>query len=214
MEPFISPDGNYLFFNNSNSLPTDQSVLRDAHRRRHVPIPGRDCRCQRGPDAQRGPLDGHQQHFLFRLDQELLADSFHDLLGYIFQRQPLERRDCAGSFEREIRRHEFRPMHQSRRQHVVLRGRRLHRWAAVRSAATIAIAKRNGNQFTRLKNSAKIMRKINTHDLNYAPDVSKSGLEFFWTRIPIRGSQPKPPPVIYTATRSSRHEPFRQAAKD
>ncbi len=32
MEPFISPDGNYLFFNNSNSLPPDQSVLRDGSR--------------------------------------------------------------------------------------------------------------------------------------------------------------------------------------
>ena len=29
----------------------------------------------------------------------------------------------------------------------------------------------------------QIMRKINTHGLNYAPDVSKSGLEFFFTRI-------------------------------
>jgi hypothetical protein len=75
-------------------------------------------------------------------------------------------------------------------------------------AASIAIAKRHGDHFVRLKNSAEIMRKINTHDLNYAPDVSKSGLEFFFTRIPIQGSQPKPPPLIYTATRSSTLKPF------
>jgi hypothetical protein len=80
--------------------------------------------------------------------------------------------------------------------------------ASVPAAATIAIAKRHGDHFVRLKNSAEIMRKINTHDLNYAPDVSKSGLEFFFTRIPIQGSQPKPPPVIYTATRSKTSKPF------
>jgi hypothetical protein len=79
---------------------------------------------------------------------------------------------------------------------------------SVPKAASIAIARRDGNNFVRLKNSAKLMRKINTHDLNYAPDVSKSGLEFFFTRIPIQNSQPKPPPVIYTATRSSTSKPF------
>ena len=81
------------------------------------------------------------------------------------------------------------------------------------AAASIAIARRNGDHFMRLKNSAKIMRKINTHDLNYAPDVSKSGLEFFFTRIPIQNSQPKPPPIIYTATRSSTSKPFGEPRK-
>ena len=56
------------------------------------------------------------------------------------------------------------------------------------------------------------MRKINTHGLNYAPDVSKSGLEFFFTRIPI-GFKPKPPPVIYTATRSKVTKPFGKPRK-
>ena len=81
---------------------------------------------------------------------------------------------------------------------------------SVPQKASIAIAKRQGDKFVRLKNSAEIMRKINTHDLNYAPDISKSGLEFFFTRIPIQDSQPKPPPVIYTATRSSVKKPFGQ----
>ena len=82
-----------------------------------------------------------------------------------------------------------------------------------RNSASIAIAKRDGDQFVRLKNSAEIMRKINTHDLNYAPDISKSGLEFFFTRIDIDNSQPKPPPVIYTATRSSVGKPFGKPQK-
>ncbi len=57
------------------------------------------------------------------------------------------------------------------------------------------------------------MRKINTPDLNYAPDVSKSGLEFFFTRIDLVGSLPKPPPVIYTATRCKQSQPFGKPRK-
>jgi hypothetical protein len=78
--------------------------------------------------------------------------------------------------------------------------------------ASIAIAKRLvGDHFMRLKNSAKIMQTINTHGLNYAPDISKSGLEFFFTRIP--GQPPMPPPVIYTATRASTSRPFGKPRK-
>jgi hypothetical protein len=73
--------------------------------------------------------------------------------------------------------------------------------------ASIAIATRDGDQFTRLKNSASIMRKINTHGLNYAPDISASGLEFFFTRFD--GTMP----AIYTATRTKISKPFGQPRK-
>lgn len=48
-------------------------------------------------------------------------------------------------------------------------------------SAEIAIAKRKGNRFARLAKSRTIMRKINNKDLNYAPCPTASGLEFFWT---------------------------------
>jgi hypothetical protein len=71
--------------------------------------------------------------------------------------------------------------------------------------ASIEIATRDGDHFVRLANSADIMHKINTGGLNYAPDISKSGLEFFFTRV---ASINQPPPAIYTATRASTSEPF------
>jgi WD40 repeat protein len=74
-------------------------------------------------------------------------------------------------------------------------------------SASIAIATRNGGNFVRLKDSAKIMRKINTHGWNYAPDISKSGLEFFFTRFD--GTLP----AIYTATRASTSKPFGKPVK-
>jgi Tol biopolymer transport system component len=82
---------------------------------------------------------------------------------------------------------------------------------SVPQKASIAIARRVGDHFVRLKNSAKIMQKINTGGLNYAPDISKSGLEFFFTRIPSPPTTP--PPVIYTATRASTSQPFGKPRK-
>jgi Tol biopolymer transport system component len=69
--------------------------------------------------------------------------------------------------------------------------------------ASIAIAKRDGDQFKRLKDSADIMHEINKDGWNYAPDISKSGLEFFFTRFTGTGT-----PEIYTATRAKVSKPF------
>ena len=77
--------------------------------------------------------------------------------------------------------------------------------------ASIGIATRNGDHFVRLKNSAQIMHKINNSDLNYAPDISKSQLEFFFTRL--NATVPNPTPAIYTATRWKTSEPFGKPKK-
>jgi Tol biopolymer transport system component len=73
--------------------------------------------------------------------------------------------------------------------------------------ASISIAKREGDRFARLKDSAKIMRKINTAALNYAPCPSASGLEFFFTRLDPGG------PAIYMASRAATSKPFGTPAR-
>lgn len=73
--------------------------------------------------------------------------------------------------------------------------------------ASIAIATRDGDQFARVRNSAAIMHEINMHGLNYAPDISASGLEFFFTRFD--GTLP----AIYTATRARTSKPFGKPQK-
>jgi len=71
--------------------------------------------------------------------------------------------------------------------------------------ALLTIAKRKGNHFVRLANSRNIMRKINNSDLNYAPCPTASGLEFFWTRVdPANVSGIG----IYTATRANTSKPY------
>jgi hypothetical protein len=72
-------------------------------------------------------------------------------------------------------------------------------------SAQLTIGKRKGNRFVRLSNSRAIMRKINNNDLNYAPCPTASGLEFFWTRVdPANVSSIG----IYTATRANAAKPY------
>jgi hypothetical protein len=81
---------------------------------------------------------------------------------------------------------------------------------SVPQRASIAIAKREGDRFVRLKDSAKIMRKINTGGLNYAACPTPSDLEFFFTRADPPASTV---PAIYTATRSKVSKPFGKPVK-
>ncbi len=78
-------------------------------------------------------------------------------------------------------------------------------------SAVITIAKRKGDAFVRRADSKTIMHKINTGGLNYAPCPTASDLEFFFTRVdPANiGDGPK----IYTATRSKKSKPFGKPVK-
>jgi hypothetical protein len=68
--------------------------------------------------------------------------------------------------------------------------------------AQIVIAHKNGDTFARDPHSARIMARINAGVLQYAPDVSASELEFFFTRLSPAG------PSIYMAERTATSLPF------
>lgn len=74
----------------------------------------------------------------------------------------------------------------------------------VPSTADILIAERSGvgADFVRVANGADIMRQINTSALEYAPAISTSGLEIFFTRL--EGSTF----AIYVSTRPNTLAPF------
>ena len=71
----------------------------------------------------------------------------------------------------------------------------------VPSTADILIAERSGVNFVRLANDADIMQQINTNALEYAPAISTSGLEIFFTRL--EGSTS----AIYASTRPNASAP-------
>jgi len=69
--------------------------------------------------------------------------------------------------------------------------------------ADILIATWNGSTFVRDSNSATVMKQVNTSkNLQYAPAISSSGLELFFTRL-VESS-----PVLYVATRTDASSPF------
>src|ERR1700683_1618506 len=74
-------------------------------------------------------------------------------------------------------------------------------------SSQIEIARKNGNRFERDKHSASTMAKINVAPLNYAADISASELEFFYTQASARGT------AIYTATRADTSKPFERPVK-
>lgn len=210
MEPFVSPDGQYLFFNSSNSIaPTNlyyATRIDDVTFQFQGEIAGANVS---GPGALTAVPSMDINNIFYFISNRSYAQTFSTIYSGTFSNGSLSNialvqgvsKDKLGDVNFD--------------QCISPDGGTLYfvdgvfsGGASVPAAATIAIAKRNGDHFRRLKNSARIMRKINTHDLNYAPDISKSQLEFFFTRIPIQNSQPKPPPIIYTATRSSTSKPF------
>ncbi|MFZ0678535.1 MAG: hypothetical protein WAN07_12615 [Candidatus Binatus sp.] len=213
MEPFISLDGNYLFFNNSNSLPQTNLYYATA-----VDETGLTFQFQGEIGGANAPglnavASMDVNDIFYFVSTRSYSQTFSTIYSGTFSSGSLSNvalvpgisKDKLGDVNFD--------------QCISPDGSTLYfvdgvfNGGSVPQKASIAVAKRRGDQFVRLKNSAEIMRKINTHDLNYAPDISKSGLEFFWTRIDIVNSQPKPPPVIYTATRSSVGKPFGKPQK-
>jgi Tol biopolymer transport system component len=73
------------------------------------------------------------------------------------------------------------------------------------TAASIVIAQKSGASFVRLANSAALLATMNNGDLNYAPSISVDGLELFFTRVSaVAGATPG----IYRATRADASSAF------
>lgn len=68
--------------------------------------------------------------------------------------------------------------------------------------ADIAVAHKEGSSFTKDSRSSSIFKNINTTDKEYAPSVSANGLEIIFTRLSGRTT------TIHRATRGSLDEPF------
>jgi WD40-like Beta Propeller Repeat len=73
--------------------------------------------------------------------------------------------------------------------------------------AKIVIARRSGDTFVRVPESDKLLKNVNSKELNYAPCTSTSQLEIFFTRLDKTG------PAIYTAHRTSTSKAFGTAQK-
>jgi len=73
-------------------------------------------------------------------------------------------------------------------------------------AATITIAERQGSAFVRQADSARLLQTVNAAGLNYAPCISVDGLELFFTRLNSMASGASP--AIYRAARADVNSAF------
>jgi Tol biopolymer transport system component len=78
-------------------------------------------------------------------------------------------------------------------------------------AASIAIANRQGPAFVRRSDSAALLAAVNVDGLNYAPSISVDGLELFFSRVDSTTSGAAP--AIYRSTRPDPGSAFGPAAR-
>ncbi len=71
------------------------------------------------------------------------------------------------------------------------------------AGTTMMVATRQGANFVTDSNSAEIMKTINNQSLNYAADTSADEIEFFFTRTNLNIG-----PAIFMANRRSTSQPF------
>ncbi len=205
MEPFVSPDGEYLFFNNSNAA-TDTNLyyatrINDTTFLYQGEIGGANSSAL---DAV--PSMDSSGDFYF-----VSTRSYSQTLSTIYEGEfsngsvtgvalvPGISKDTPGSvnFDADI----------SPDGNTLYFDDGDYSQSGQLLGATLAIATKTQNGFERLSKSGKILKRVNDPSaLVYAPDISSDGLQLYYTRAPLPlGSAP---PSIYVATRATATSAF------
>ena len=206
MEPFVSRDGRWLFFNNLN----DPSVNTDIHHAERIddlnfryrgPVQGINT-----PALEGVPTMDREGNFYF-----VSTRSYGQTLSTVYRGRFVDGR-VSGV--------ELVPQLSIRRPGIVnfdveasadgatlysVEGR--FSGGPVPQSADLFIATRRGDGFARAANSDALLRNINTDALEYAACISADGRTLFFTRLAGRS------PAIYVSQRPSLEQPFEKPRK-
>lgn len=201
MEPFVSRDGHWLFYNNSNA-PDVNTQLRYAERVDDVTFDDRG----EIPQVNTRALDG-----VASMDRDS-AFYFVSLRSYSDDQESVFRGAFNGDRIDDVETVSGVSKHQGGKiifdAEISADGGLLYfadgeyTGLAVPTAADLAVAARNGDRFERLANSSELFAQVNSGALEYAPCISVDGLELFFTRS--EWSQT----AIFRARRSASDRPF------
>jgi hypothetical protein len=205
MEPFITRDGRYLFFNNRNDPRVDTNL----HYAERVDDLSFDYRGEL-KGANSPALDGvasmDRDGNLFFVSTRSYAQTLSTLYRGRFRAGSVSgvelvpgvslRRPGSVMFDAEIS--------PSGDALFVVDGE--FAGGPNPKSADIAIAVRDGAGFRRLPASAEILRQVNTAALEYAPAISADLLELFFTRAANLSSSLQP--AIYRTHRANVSQPF------
>ena len=199
MEPFISKDGRYLLFNNSNADPTKTDLfyatsIDDHTFRSGGPISGANSPALDGVASM--DTTGNLYFISTRSYEKSLSTIYvagfsagqtnqPQLVSGVSLLQP-----GMLNFDAEI----------SGDGNTLWFDDGRFSGGPVPDSATIAIAERQNTSFMRRADGAAILANVNTDGLNFAPSISNDGLELFFTRIADRA---RPAPQIYRASRTN-----------
>ena len=203
MEPFLSRDGKYLFFNNLNEPKANTNLhwaerIDDLHFQYRGEIQGVNT-----PDLEGVPSMDRAGNFYFVSNRSysqtastLYRGKFADgaLTGVELVPGVSLAKPGIVNFDAEISA-DGSTLYYVESQFSIF---------GQPKSARILFARRSGNTFVRDPASASILKSIDTDALAYAPATSASECEIFFTRVGPDG------PAIYMAQRTGRTQPFQQ----
>lgn len=212
MEPFISPDGRFLFFNNEN----DPRANTDVHFAERT---GQDTFRYLGelPGVNSPSLDAVPSldvagHFYFTTLREYDRTMNSIYTGEFDGKRVVNVRPVKGDISPTT------PFTVNMDASISPDGQTLYLSRAVivpgapaPKKSELMVARMKDGAFAIDPKSARIMQKINIGPLAYAPAVSADGLELYFTRASMRTTGPEQVRAqlrILVATRSSVDEPF------
>ncbi len=204
MEPFITKDGRYLLFNNSNDPRVDTNLqyatrIDDLTFEYGGSIRGANSAVLDGVPSM--DVNGQLYFISTRSYAQNLATIYHGrfeqgaLSGLEVTGGLLPKKNGSLIFDAEI----------SADGSTLFAVDGKFSGDPVPDSADIFIAVRDGSGFRRLPESAVILKNVNTSALEYAPAVSADLLELFFTRGPRMFQKS---PVILHASRTRADEPF------
>lgn len=205
MEPFVSRDGRYLLFNNSNDPATNTDLFYALRKNDFEYVFAGPLRRVNTPALEGTPTMDRTGKLLFVSTRSYAQTSCTiywaqfkaggvsapRLVDSICLHQPgVVNFDVDITPDGEVLtfvESQFGPDRQPR-------------------AAELVLAQRKGVGFVRLKNSAALLAQVNTGRLQYAPALSANHLELWFTRADPASSGGRP--QIWHAQRSSPNAPF------
>lgn len=206
MEPFISPDGNTLFFNNLNAPPENTNL--------HWATKINDSSFQ-----YRGEMSGVNTADLEGVPSVDTAGNFYfvSTRSYATTLSSLYQGNYSNGAVTNVQLTDAVSLHQpgwlifdaaisANGQTLFLTDGRFDN-SSIPLEADLVIAAKNGGVFQRLPNSDDLLKNVNTQALEYAPCISNNQLELYFTRLALPVT-PDSTPQMLIATRKSPNEPF------
>lgn len=206
MEPFMSRDGNYLFFNNRN-VPTVNTNLHWARRVDDLTFDYMgEIEGVATPDLEGVPTMDHVGRFYFVSTRSYNSTLSTLYTGYFDEGAlsdvrlvPGVSREVPGLVNFDV---EVSPYGE----HLYFVDARFNQ-SGQPQTADLVIAERQEGGFRRLAESDELMQFINTELLEYAAAISADERELFFTRVDFEAAEIAPP-QIYRAYREDTDAPF------